>query len=234
MPITLEHARIQLRERLGEPHGEGSFENKELNTWLEEGARQVAIITECFATTSDVVALTGQYIFNAPPNAIRVNRMEWCDNNPVTANSVIYPLESCPMVKLNNFRQGGQSTSRGVPSVWSWWGYPGTTTFRLHVYPAAHTPGTLRIHYYRYPTSTGDVDSANLDVVEGWEHFIYDYAEYRARIKDRDIDIAKTLKEDFDGNVQGLRQQFRALTDNQNGSLEPDPFRYDPYDPYGW
>jgi len=228
---TLTIALAALRERLSEPTA-AAWTDAELTRYLNEGVREIAIRTECLATTTDVNVLIGVYRIAVPANVNRIHRAEW-SSGAVTSTSAIYPLRYTQINNLDNVRGSGQQTQTGTPEMYSTWGYPGTSTFNVIVFPKPQTAGVLRIHYYRIPVDA--VAGADLlDVPNGWEHLVYDYAEFRARLKDGD-DAWQVAKSEFEGRLDLFKAQFARLTD-ENDSIGVDSFYAGNYidDFFGW
>lgn len=220
MPPTLAVARTALRERLSEVSA-AAWTDTELNRYLNEGIREIAIRTECLASTTDVAVTAGVYLVAAPSTVSRIHRAEWAPSNPVGSSDQIYPLRYMQLNNLDSVRGSGQQTMSGTPEIYSTWGYPGSTTFRVVLYPKPTTNGTLRIHYYRLPTAAAS-DADVLDLPEGWEHLVYDYAEFRSRLKDGD-DAWQVAKTEFEGRLELFKSQFARLTD-ENDTIGVDGF----------
>jgi hypothetical protein len=229
---TLLAARTALRERLSEPTA-AAWSDGELNRYLNEGVREIAIRTECLAATADVAVSTGVYLNNVPATVNRIHRAEWAPSNPVSSSDQIYPLRYTQINNLDSMRGSGQQTITGIPEMFSTWGYPGTSTFKVVLYPKPQTAGTLRIHYYRIPVDlTADTDL--LDIPNGWDHLVYDYAEFRARLKDGD-DAWQVAKSEFEGRLDLFKNQFARLVD-ENDTIGVDAFTPQNWmdDGFGW
>lgn len=231
---TLLAARTALRERLSEPTA-AAWTDAELNRYLNEGVREIAIRTECLATTADIAVAVGVYLNSAPATVNRIHRAEWVSSiiADFSGSDQIYPLRYTQINNLDRMRGSGQETVTGIPEIFSTWGYPGTATFKIVLYPRPQTAGTLRIHYYRLPTDAS-VDADLLDLPAGWDHLVYDYAEFRARLKDGD-DAWQVAKSEFEGRLDLFKNQFARLVD-ENDSLGVDAFTAHNYfdADYGW
>lgn len=219
---TLANARIALRERLSEPVA-AAWTNAELDRYLNEGVREIAIRTECLADIADIAVSIGVYLVNVPADVNRIHRAEWVSSiiAEFSGSDRIYPLRYTQINNLDNLRGSGQETMTGTPEIYSTWGYPGSSTFKTVLYPRPQTAGTLRIHYYRLPAvASGEGDL--LDIPNGWDHLVYDYAEFRARLKDGD-DAWQVAKSEFEGRLDLFKNQFARLVD-ENDSIGVDAF----------
>jgi hypothetical protein len=241
MPVTQATALVALRERLSETAAR-AWSDDELVRYLNEAAREVAIRSECFATTTDIPVLSSQYFVFPPTNAIRIHRVEWIPGSapggtfdPVSTTGSVYPLAYTQINNMDAVRGTGQQTSYGTPSMYSTWGHPGvssgagtsgaTGTFRIILYPRPQTAGYVRVYYYRFPVDMAvATPAAVLDLPQGWEHLAYDYAEFRAKLKDGDQNwqVAKT---EFEGRLETFKSQFARLVD-ENDTIGIDAFWY--------
>lgn len=218
-PPTLLVARTALRERLSEPTA-AAWTDTELNRFLNEGCREIAIRTEYIATRADLNVTAGIYQMNlsVPLNdVLRVHRAEWINTQSLTGSDQIYPLRYAQINNLDSIRGSGQETSRGIPSLYSMWG---ANTYlnvpKIILYPRPSANGILRIWYYGLPyPATADGDS--LPCPEGWEHLVYDYAEFRAKVKDGDQSW-QVAKNDFEMRLTEFKNMFSRLTD-ENDSI---------------
>lgn len=241
MPVTQATALTHLRERLSETTARAWTDN-ELVRYLNEAAREIAIRTECFATLTDIPVAANQYFVYPPTNAIRIHKVDWIPSTsvdgtvqPYSTSESVYPLAYTQINNMDAVRGSGEQTAYGIPSMYSTWGHPGvssgaggptpTGTFRIIIYPRPQTPGYIRIYYYRLPVdmATGTA-GAILDLPEGWEHLAYDYAEFRAKLKDGDQNW-QVSKSEFEGRLEVFKNQFARLVD-ENDTIGVDAFWY--------
>jgi len=115
------------------------------------------------------------------------------------------------------------------PAYYTTNGYPGGTgrnAFVIQMFPNSAQAGQLNIFYYRLPLRVQDpvANPANydtlLDVIDGWDDMIVDYAQMRALIKARSQDwqIAQQMYESKITNVIDQTRQFHD---------QPQYFSYD-------
>jgi hypothetical protein len=223
MPLTRSQYRSKLRERLGEGAAY-SWTDTELNSWIYEGAVEVALLTECLSTIQNVSVASGVYTVNPPADAIRIHRLEWINlpvGNPNFSTAQVYPLDYRSINNLDSIRGTGQQSVTGIPRIYSTWGYSGTSTFNIILYPRPTSAGTLRVWYYQRPSEPAN-DAAQVLIPDGWEHLILDYAEYRAKLKDRDEDW-QAAKAQFNEHIAQFKSMFSRLVD-ENEPMGVDAF----------
>jgi hypothetical protein len=104
----------------------------------------------------------------------------WC---PTTTNGSFFARRRGSVYVTGNSRQ---ATSYAYPNFFVPWGFPPNLTMQL--YPVPSASGILNIYYYRLPAPiTGtSADATVVEVVQGYEPLIEDYAEYMALRKDAD------------------------------------------------
>jgi hypothetical protein len=239
MAPTLTESLLALRERLSEPSA-AAWSDSELTRLLNEGCREIAVRTEYISATADIVVSAGQYtvpVNTAAPGFLRVHKAEWCQSpgGTVGASDQIYPLDYTQITNLDSVRGSGQQTIQGTPSIYSTWGASTVSqTAKLILYPRPDSAGVLRIWYYALPA----VVATGTDVLgcpNGWEHLVYDYAEFRAKVKDGD-DSWQVSKQDFESRLDEFRKMFARLSD-ENDRIGADAFYYPNQfgaDEWGW
>jgi hypothetical protein len=223
MPLSRLTYRNRLRERLGESTAY-SWTDAELNTWIYEGAIEVAMLTECLPTQADISVLANQYVVFPPADTIRIHRVEWINEtsgSPSFTTAQVYPLEYRSINNLDSIRGTGQQSITGIPRLYATWGYQGTSTFRVILYPRPTNAGVLRVWYYQRPPEPVS-DGSNILIPDGWEHLILDYAEYRAKMKDRDQDW-QAAKAQFNEHIAQFKKMFSVLVD-ENEPMGVDAF----------
>lgn len=235
MAPTLLIARTALRERLSEPTA-AAWTDAELNRFLNEGCREIAIRTEYIATSVDVNVAAGTYQvpLTGAAGLLRIHRAEWINTQSLGSSDQIYPLSYTQLNNLDSVRGSGQQTMTGIPSMYSTWGANVTSNSpKIVLYPKPSSAGTLRVWYYRTPVEA-TLDTDTLACPEGWEHIVYDYAEYRAKLKDGDQSW-QVAKQDFETRLTEFKQMFARLVD-ENDSIGVDAWYGPNYqsDEWGW
>lgn len=200
--IQLVQARNDLRVRLDELSAR-AWLDPQLDGWINEGARDIARRLECLQAIKDIPVNTGVQQSPAPTDMIRINRMEW----KPTGQTTNYPLEFRNYNDMDSIWWTGQQQNTGVPQFYSMWGFP--PQLNICLFPTPSSSGTLRVFYYRLPA---DVTSDNqiIEVPEGWQDLVVDYAEFMALRRDGQLSWqdAKTLYEQKLMTLMDVTRQY--------------------------
>lgn len=175
---TLSMLRNRLRTRLDDLSGRGWSDN-ELNTYLSEGARDVTRRAETNMTDDTVAVSSGTgLITSLPTDILRIYRVEW-----ITSSDRRIALEFRDMNNMDAVWWDHQNLTQSEPMLYCTQGYP--PALRVQLYPVPSESGTLKIFYYKIAANL-TADSDLVDVPEGWDDMVLDYAEYRAYRRDSD------------------------------------------------
>lgn len=212
--LSLATARARLRARLNEASA-AQWLDAELDAWLNEGAADIASRTECLLDTADL-AVTANIRTVAPPaDLLRIYRAEFVP----TGETQVLPLRYKDFHAMDR-EWGNQIGGANYPEFFTTWGLPPSLT--VHLYPTPHVAGVLRMYYYR--TATPAVAGSDpLDIVDGWQHYIYDYAEHRAFLRAGDSRYQHALAK-HEMNVVQITDMTRRATD-QPGEWSDDAGR---------
>lgn len=178
MARTLAQARTDVRSRLDEATA-SFWSDTELTRWINEGQNDVARRSECLRATSDIAVTAGTQDYVAPTDLVRATAAEW---RP-TSSDQRFPLTYLDRHNADSIWGTSQSMTDGTPAIWTAWGYPGTSTFTIKLYPTPYEAGTLRLYYYKLPTEVA-ADGDTLGVPNGWEDLVVEYATMLAYRKD--------------------------------------------------
>lgn len=210
---TLLAIRTDLRSRLDESSAR-FWSNTELNTWINEGLRDVSRRSEVllkYDVGTAVVAGTAKYTL--PTDVIRLHRVEFVP----TGSTSIYPLEASTYQQMDSVWGVQQSVQRSYPSYYVLWGVAGAIGMTIQLYPVPSQAGLLYLYYYRLPATLSS-DSDVAEIPAGWEDLVTQYAEYVAMRKDRDPrwQDSKALYEEALINLinvtRQLHDQARSVT----------------------
>jgi hypothetical protein len=122
-------------------------------------------------------------------DVIRINRVEF---QVAGDSSQIYPLEVAQKQYLDGIWNIDQLSTMSYPAYYTTNGYPGgigRNAFVIQMFPNSAQAGQLNIFYYRLPVRIQDpvTNPANynvqLDLIEGWDDMVVDYAVMRAYVK---------------------------------------------------
>lgn len=227
---ALSALRSDLRERLDEATPT-FWSDAILNTWLNEGAKEIARRTECLPTSQSLAVTAGVTAYNAPTNMVRIHKVDHR-----RSGDDIWPLEYRDLGSMDSV-WGAYRTAQGRPVAWTMWGPAGAATMTIYPSPSESTvlPNGLVIYYYRLPASMVG-DASVVDLPEGWDELPILYAEYVALRKDRQP-TWQEAKAEFEAKMQEMMVLTHRLTD-QVGSYYGEPMRTGLpawlVDPGGW
>ena len=238
MPQQLRDVIRRIRNRLNEPAyptdptslfnvsntGQRFYTDTELTDWINDGLRDISRRAEDLVTYDQSVSVipyvqgtpTPVYLF--PSDIIRVHRMEFV---PTAQSTYSYPLQASTQDEMDQIWGTYQQNPASYPTFYVTRGYPGgqgRNQFCFQLFPLPSQAGSLNIYYYRLPFRISDpvADATQynvlLDINEGWEDMIVDYAMYQALIKARNPNW-KDLKAEYEEKVQVMIDQTRAYHD---------------------
>lgn len=202
MTKSLLALRTSVRDRLDEDT-QRFWLDTQLNRWINEGAKDIARKTESLQTRVDIATTANTQEYSLPVDSIRIHRVEWRRSG----DDQVFPLEYRDFNSIDSITWTAQTTSRGTPYLFTMWGF--APSLKLVLYPTPETAGSLKIFYYRLPTErTSDGDM--VEVPEGWEDLIVDYAEMMALRKDSDPrwQEAKALYDERLGNMYDVTRRM--------------------------
>lgn len=240
--VTQQDAITRCRERLAEPKPM-LYSDIELCAWLNEACRTVSRKTESLRETFTiaVTATVSNYAISlgtpniTAANIIRIHRVEYLQ----TGSGTIYTLRPVEVNHADALGYTSGQDNSGTPYLYFLWGWgPSTatanTTPSMQLFPSPSSDGLLNIYTYRFAADLDILGSdrlANLEIPNGWDDILYDYVEYRARLKDRDPQwqVAKQL---FNENLTDMFNLTRQYTDAPGDITPVTPSG--PYANFGW
>lgn len=234
MPVTQNDLLLAVRERLDE-YSEYQWLDTELRRWINEGAKDIARTTECLEDTATIVTTAGtfEYTPTALSNAVKLDTVEWGATGDERPEQLNY-------IDVHHQGQIGWGTqyAEGQPALFTTHGFP--PNLKISLYPNPSVNGYMRVRYARLPaelTVDGTDGTSTVEVPEGWDDAVVDYAEMRALRKDRDPrwQEAKTQYEENRGNLNTT--MIRHV--NETGQFGVSGMSGAPMwliggDPYGW
>ena len=149
---------------------------------------------------------------------IRINRVEFQVAND---SSQIYPLEAATHQYLDNIWNIDQLSTMSYPAYYCTSGYPGgvgRNAFVIQLFPNSAQAGQLNIFYYRMPVPIADpvANPASyntlLDIIEGWEDMVVDYALMKGLLKRQDQSW-KDIKDMYEAKIENIINQTRQFHD---------------------
>lgn len=205
MPITLLAARTDLRSRLNET-GVALFTDADLNTWLNEGARDMARKTRCLWGKTSVPIYEGQGQYSAPGDFLEFHRAEYLPDSSIN----VYPLEFHNYSEMDSIWGINQHIQQFYCKYLTLWKEPPNTYFVLFPVPSA--PGSMNVQYFRNPEAA-TADAMNLDVPEGWWDLAIVYGLYTALFKGFDPRW-KDMRQLYNEQLQELAATASGWSDN--------------------
>lgn len=209
---SLSMLRNRLRQRLGDTSGRG-WPDVELNTYINEGARDVTRKAETNLTSDTVSVSSGVGLVTGLPEGIlRIYRAEW-----QTADGRRVPLEYRDINNMDAIWWDSQNRTQSQPAFFCTQGYP--PVLKVQLYPVPSEAGTLRVFFYALATeATTDADV--IEVPDGWDDCILDYAEYRAYRRDGDQRWTSSLAQ-YEANLASMVERTRRYVE-ATGMIQQD------------
>lgn len=209
MPRTQAQLLDNIRSRIDEPAAR-FISNEEIRRWINEGAIDVCRKGEVLEDDSDVSAVAGTISYILPTDMVRAHLVEFQEDSDSQIHTLIYR----DFNSMDEIWGQHKEITESTPVFWTVWGF--VPNAQLTVYPAPNNAGTFTVYYYRLPTRLAESDNSqeasNIEVPEGWEDLIADYAEYHALRKDgsQKWQEAKAL---YDEKLQSMIDLTRRHTD---------------------
>src|SRR3974390_777008 len=180
MSLTLTNALVEVRSLLDEPNPQ-FWSNSELTTWINQGCENFAQRSRTLRIQETLPSVSGTQNYIAPGNMYAIYRIEYV---PTSSGQVfIYPLEFAGYSEMDQAWGVYQTFPAAWPQQFPLWGNPPNLTIRL--FPVPNQGGYLKVFGYREPTPVA-VGSDLVDVLQGYEEAIIEYAVYKAKRKDND------------------------------------------------
>lgn len=219
----------QVRDRLDEPTAR-QYSDAQIRRWINEAMRDIATRIRWYRTSSTIAAVAGTQTYNFAADCLEVHAVGY----QRTGDTQMYDLEYVDLRNLKSETYTHLHTSEGTPQVFWTWGYPGSATFDLGLYPTPSAAGTITVHYYAVPdelnTDTSDANTA-VEVPMGYERLVVDYAAYTAFMMDGDPRW-QNQKALYEQNMEALQELAVKFTD-QTGAIVHGRSRV-PYSLYGF
>ena len=202
------------------------YTDTEITDWINDGLRDVSRRAEDLITFDTSIAVPpytpvpGQSAptFTLQTDIIRVQRIEFV---PFGAINQTYPLQASNQMQMDQVWGTYQQNPASYPQFWVTRGYPGGSgrnSLQLQIYPVPSQGGTLQVFYYRQPIRIPDPVAApsnynvTLDIVEGWDDAVVDFATYKAFQQQRNPEW-KDRKEEYEEKVAQMIDVTRQWTD---------------------
>lgn len=180
--------------------------------WINEALLDVARRTETIQDRDDVSVSAGTREYSLPTDCLRVYRVEF----RATGASEAYPLEFRQFNAMDAIWGTSQEITTGMPVLYTIWGY--SPSNKIVLYPVPAVAGSIKVFNYRLPAelaTNGSAASTTVEIPNGWESLIVDYAEYSALRRDRDPRWQEA-KQLYEQHLQELWELSRTWSDQGN------------------
>lgn len=196
------------------------YTDTELTDWINDACRDIARRTEDLenlSTTTSAIAGTGSY--SVPSDLIRLHRVEFIP----TGSTQLYPIEIRDRNTVDQLIGFNPQIQSSYPWVCWLWGTPNNVTYPLTLsfYPVFSTGGQINLWYFRLPTRLTDPASAAnayaalVEVPEGWDDLVVEYAVARGYQKQKNSEWLQR-KQEYENHLQSMIDITRQWHDQAN------------------
>jgi hypothetical protein len=208
MTVSLVTARTEVRSLLDEPNPQ-FWSNAEINSWLNQGAQDIARQAQALWMQVTVPAVPLQQFYALPTDFLGIHRIEYV----LQHSNQTYTLEFRGIKTMDEVWGILHQLPAAFPQAFFLWndtGLPGGQPY-FGVYPVVAAPGTFNVYYYRNALVAG-TDTALLDVTPAYEDIAYEYAVFKAKRKDRDPSWQEA-KAIYDGQLMSMFNKTSRFSD---------------------
>jgi hypothetical protein len=182
MSVTLLTARTEVRSLIDEATQQ-FWTDDELNSWLNQGAADIARQAQALWMQTTISAVPLQQTYQMPPDFLGIHRLDFSLAN----SDQTYSLEFRGIKTMDDVWGILHQLPAAYPNafyIWNDTGGPASSNY-FGTYPVPAATGTFIVYYYRQSIDAL-VDTDLVDVTPGYEPIVYEYAVARAKRKDRD------------------------------------------------
>lgn len=226
MAVSEITAIARLRSRLNESGiTAGTWNDSDLLPWLEESMRDVCRRTQCLTGTKNISTVANTAEYTVASDVLRIFRVEYI---PDASRKI--PLQPRPYHAMDQVWWNSQDQFAGEPMLYTTWGNPPALTIRLYPKPATAVTNGLKLFVSRMPAALSSYTtpgSATLDMPEAWIEVCFDYAEYLALRRDRQMDVAAEVLGQYErklGDMVGMVEGETGYMDVANELVFDGPF----------
>lgn len=219
MPVTLLEVRTQARSRLDEVT-QRTWDNYELNTWINDGARDVARRAENIQQfTEGIPAYANMAKYVVPQDVIRIHRVEFKVGNDR------YVLTPSTYQEMDQYWGTQQMSQYSYPQWFVLWGSP--PNLYMQLYPVPSQNGQLVLFYYRHPVKAVE-DNDIVEIPEGWHDVLTLYCEYNAKRRDRDT-TWQEAKQLYEETLASLIVATRQYHDQSQHFIDGNTYAFEDF-----
>lgn len=179
--MNLKELRDMVRASLDEPDEQGFFSNDEINRWLNEAQKDIALKTKHLKDSVYRIMESNVTTFQLPIDYIEMHKV---------------------------IRNGKRLKKIAMEEAEDKAGYY-TWKDELNVYPPGNGSDKLKLFYFRSPQKMQD-DEDDPEVPYAFRDMMIQFACYKAKIKDRHPEEAQMFYEDYMQDVAEMQQKFRV------------------------
>lgn len=190
MPETVSGLVTATRAMLDEVTGR-QWTNTNIKRWLYEGMKDLARKTKALKKQADIAITAGTIdvtltaaSFTPNTSFLAIRNAWWV---PGGGDPRVVPLDPVPFDAGDQYWGSYPSRGSATPAIFTVRGYAPNWTLR--VYPAPGITSTIRVYGAALPTIfpfDESVDNSTIDIFDGWEDALIDYACMKAFLADRD------------------------------------------------
>ena len=178
MSVQVSTAITQVRDLIAESSA-AYWTDAQIQGWLNQGCADFARRTRTLRDKQQVTVSANVQNYNTPSNYYAVYRLEY---QPASTGQVfIYPLDFMGYNEMDQAWGVYQTFPAAWPQAYTLWGNPPNLQIRL--FPVPDQSGVLNVFGYRQSTDT-NLTTDYIDVLQGYEEAIYEFAAYKAFRKD--------------------------------------------------
>ena len=177
----------------------------DLNTWINEGAREIARRAEVLETLDAIAWPANQQQAVLPINVARVHRVEFVDASGLDT----YVVQTVSLQELDQVWGVLHTSQATYPSYAYMYGF--TPNLTINIFPVPAQNGTLNVYYFRFPAAMVN-DADLLECPNGWEDLVSLYVESLCQRKDRD-QIWSTTRQLFETQLENMIDKTRNWHD---------------------
>ena len=208
MTVSLLTARTEVRSILDEPNPQ-FWSNAEINSWLNQGAQDIARQAQALWMQVEVNAVPLQQFYALPADFLGIHRIDY----QIANSDQTYNLEFRGIKTMDEVWGILHQLPAAFPQAFFLWndtGLPGGQPY-FATYPVVADTGHFIIYYYRNALPAV-ADTNLLDVTPAYEDIAYEYAIFKAKRKDRDP-TWQEAKAIYDGQLLAMFNKTARFSD---------------------
>ena len=177
---TVTQAITQVRNLVDEPVSQ-FWKDAQIQSYLNQACQDFSRRTRTLRNNQQIAVTANVQNYLVPGNVMSVYRLEF---QPTSTGQVfIYPLDFMGYNEMDEAWGVYQTFPAAWPQAYTLWGTPPNLQIRL--FPVPNQGGVLNCFGYRQSVDTVNATDT-LDILEGYEEAMYEYATYKCQRQDHD------------------------------------------------